>query len=321
MRPGRAVITLAVAAVLVASSARRRRRRGTPQLVAGEFINGMGYVRLGTGARTLLWIPDPSHSGDLTRDAPAGTEPPRSGYLKVMATALRPFAEDGYSVFLVGHKPDLPRGCSVADLAEDYARVMVEEFGGKVDLVVADSGGGAIGFSLAAAHPDRFGHIAFVAAAHTMPEEARAADLTSARLLSAGRKTEAAEAMVTYLNPGLPAWLRRLMASVVARVSFPAEYNPGDVLIAAEALGAFDGRQVLPTVTVPVLLICGDRDRFVPQAIYQQTADLLPDCTLTFYEHKGHLGTLTDKRLPHDVLGFARPQLHAQPRDGAEVVV
>lgn len=307
MRSKHVAITLAVTAAAAAASWRLLRRRGAPELIAGAFANGMGYARLGTGAKTLLWLPDPSHNGDLAQTGRTSTGPPRSGYLKVMARVFGPFAEDGYSAVLVGHKPDLPHGCTVADMAEDDAALIVQEFGGKVDLVVADSGGGAIGFCLAAAHPDLFDHIAFVAAGYTMTEEAKAAELESARLLSAGRKTDAAEVMVTYLNPGIHArWVRRLMASVVARVSFPAVYDPGDVLVAAEALDAFEGRQILPAITVPVLLVCGDRDRFAPKAVYQQTADLIPRATLTLYEGKGHLGTLTDKRLPHDVLAFAR---------------
>ena len=305
MRLGRAAITFAAAAGVVAASVRRRRRE-VPELVAGAFPNGMGYVRLGAGAKTLLWIPDPDHSGELARGSRTEARPPRSGYLKFMAKVFVPFVEDGYSVFLVGPKPDLPSGCTVADIAEDYAALIAEEFDGKVDLVVADSRGGAIGFTLAATHPDRFGRIAFVAAGHTLTEGAKEAELESARLLSAGRKTDAALAMATFLKPGLPVWVRRLMATVFARVSYPAEYNPSDVLAAAEALHAFDGRQILPTITVPVLLVCGDRDNFVTKTICQQTADLIPRCTLTYYEGKGHLGTIAAKRLPHDILAFTR---------------
>jgi pimeloyl-ACP methyl ester carboxylesterase len=198
---GRSLITgaLALAAAgVVAVSSRRRRRRNMPERAAGTFPNGMGYVRLGTGTKkTLLWIPDPSHNGDLATSGGA----PKSMWLATMGKVFRPFVEDGYTVFLVGHKPDLPHGCTVADLTEDYAGLIVDEFAGKVDLVVADSNGGLIGFCLAARHPDLFGHIATIVAGYTTTEEAKATDLESARLLSAGRKTDAAEAMVTFMYP------------------------------------------------------------------------------------------------------------------------
>ena len=62
----------------------------------------------------------------------------------------------------------VPIGCTVADKAEDYTRLLVDEFAGKVDVVVADSNGGMIGFCLAARHPDLFGHIATIVTGYTM---------------------------------------------------------------------------------------------------------------------------------------------------------
>jgi enterochelin esterase-like enzyme len=70
-----------------------------------------------------------------------------------------------------------------------YARLGT--LGGKADVVVGDSAGGMIGFCLAARHPGLFGHIAIILAGYTMTEAAKAANLESARLRSAGRKTDA----------------------------------------------------------------------------------------------------------------------------------
>lgn len=272
-----------------------RSRRGGPQTGTGTFGNEMAYVRFGTGTKSLLWIPDPGHSGH------------HGQYLRMMTRVVRPFVEDGYTVFLVGRKPNLPRGWTIPDMADDYARLITDELGGKVDVLVADSGGGLIGFCLAARHPDLFGHIAIIAAGHTMPKEARAATLESARLLSAGRRTEAAAAMVAFLFPDIrPPWVSSILASVIARVSFPAVYDPSDVVVSAEAIDAFDGREVLPSVAVPVLLVGGDRDRFFPAEVYEQTAALVRDCTFKLYSGKDHLRTISDKRLSRDVLDFVR---------------
>ncbi|HEX6195980.1 MAG TPA: alpha/beta hydrolase [Jiangellaceae bacterium] len=226
-----------------------------------------------------------------------------------MTRVVRPFVEDGYTVFLVGRKPNLPSGWTIPDMADDYARLITEELGGKVDLLVADSGGGLIGFALAARHPGTFGRVAIVAAGHTMPQEARAATLESARLLSAGRRTEAAAAMVAFLFPDIRRpWVASILASVIARVSFPAVYDPSDILVSAEAVDAFDGREVLRSIAVPILLVGGDRDRFVPAEVYEQTAGLICDGTFKLYQGKDHLRTISDKRLARDVLDFVRRQ-------------
>ena len=100
-----------------------------------------------------------------------------------------------------------------------------------------------------------------------------------------------------------------MLAWAVARVSFAA-YDAHDVLVAAEAVDAFDGREILSSIRVPVLLVCGDNDRFFTKEAYEETADLIPDCTLRMYEGKDHVGAMSDKRLPRDVLDFVR---HPRP--------
>ncbi len=295
---------LAVGAIGVAAC--QRRRRGTTEVVAGTFPNGMGYLRFGSGAKSLLWIPDPSHTGHLGHGRGPDGGVPKSGYLAMMTRMLRSFVEAGYTVFLVGQKPNLPHGWTVADMAEDYAGLIVEEFGGQVDLVVGDSGGGMVAFCLAAQQPDLFAHMAVVVAGYTLDEAYKAANLESARLNSAGRRTDAAAAMVSFVFPGLrPPFVARLLALVMGRVILSAGSN--DLVVGAEALSTFDGREILPTIPVPVLLVCGDRDRFVAKSVYEQTADLIPACTFRLYEGKDHLGALFDKRTPGEILEFARP--------------
>jgi pimeloyl-ACP methyl ester carboxylesterase len=286
-------LVLGAAAVSVGAAAVALQRQGAARPALAAFGNGMAYTRFGEGANTLLWIPDPSHAG-------------HSGpYLRFMGRVVRPFVDAGYSVFLVGHKPHLQPGCTLADLGDDYAELIAAEFDGLADLVVGDSGGGMIAMTMAARHPDRFRHIATVAAGRTLSEEVSVATVESARLLAVDRRTDAAEVLVTAVFPQISMrWARRAMAVVIGRVSFPAVVDPGDVVAGAEALASFDGREFLPDIAVPVLLVGGDRDADVPVDVYRETASLIPDCTLRIYEGKDHLGTIGDPRLPGDVLGF-----------------
>ena len=63
----------------------------------------------------------------------------------------------------------------------------------------------------------------------------------------------------------------------------------------------YDARDILPTISVPVLLIGGDRDMFFPADIIEETARLIPDCTLRLYAGPGH-DVFTDQRVPGDML-------------------
>ena len=139
MRKSTGVVLGAAAVGLgVAAAGRLRSGRGASGPELATFGNGMAYARFGVGAKTLLWIQDPGHAGH------AGP------YLRMMATVVRPLVDAGYTVFLVGHKPHLRQGCTLADLGDDYAELIVEEFDGRVDVVVGDTGGGMIGLTLAA---------------------------------------------------------------------------------------------------------------------------------------------------------------------------
>jgi pimeloyl-ACP methyl ester carboxylesterase len=53
-----------------------------------------------------------------------------------------------------------------------------------------------------------------------------------------------------------------------------------------------------------VLLINGDRDRNYPKELVEETAQLIPDCTLVWYPGKGHDTTCGSRRLGPVVLDY-----------------
>jgi pimeloyl-ACP methyl ester carboxylesterase len=117
----------------------------------GTFAEGIRYVTWGGGPRSLLFI--------------AGEEAPTGLTLRMYRWLLRPYVDAGYTVWFVGRRHPMPSDYTVADMGEDYARVITDEFGGRVDLLVGESTGGMIGQYLAADHPESFGSVALVAAA------------------------------------------------------------------------------------------------------------------------------------------------------------
>jgi pimeloyl-ACP methyl ester carboxylesterase len=287
----------AVAAGALARSRARGRRPAIPKPVTGIFANGMAYVRWGTGPKTLLFIPG----------GPGNAAP--SGMSMRMSPLFRPLVEEGYTAWYVARRRGMPKGHTIADMADDYARLVADQFAGKVDLVVGVSMGGMIGFYLAARHPGRFDHIAIAVAGHEMSEQGKTLDYDFARLLSEGRNGEAGALMVRNMAPGLRVpGLARVLGAVMGRI-MAGEAHPtftSDVMVEAEAEVAYDARDVLPDIPVPVLLVCGDEDLYFPKEVYEETARLIPDCTLRLYEGAGHVGTTRDRRFPQDVLEFVR---------------
>lgn len=303
------------AAVAVAAGALMRSRAGgprpaIPRPVSGIFPNGMAYLRLGTGPKSMLWIPG----------GPGNTLPTGGLALRVGESWSRAFVEQGYTVWWVTRKQNMPRGHSYADMADDYGQLITDEFNGKVDVVLGMSTGGQIGFYLAARHPDGFGHIVIAAAGYEDNKRAKDMLLPSARLLSEGKTGEAVALMLADTYPRWPRAVVRVLGTVMGRSMYGGTHPhfANDVIVEAEAELACDARDALPLIPVPVLLVGGDRDPYFPKEVYEETARLIPNCTLRMYEGKGHEGSVFDKRLARDVLEFVR-EGPATPRErGAE---
>jgi pimeloyl-ACP methyl ester carboxylesterase len=304
--------TALVAVGAIANSRLRGRRVAIPKPVTGIFTNGMAYVRWGSGLKTLLFIPG----------GPGNAAP--SGMSMQMFPLFRPLIEDGYTAWYVARRRDMPKGHTIADMADDYAGLVADEFGGTVDLVVGVSYGGMIGFDLAARHSERFDHIAIAVAGYEVSEQGKTLDFDFARLQSEGRNGAAGALMVRSMAPDLRVpGAARVLGTVMGRI-MAGEAHPSfasDVMVEAEAEVRCDARDVLPAIPVPVLLVCGDQDLYFPKEVYEETARLIPDCTLRMYEGAGHTGAIRDKRLAQDILDFVRERPAAQPERRAPQAV
>jgi pimeloyl-ACP methyl ester carboxylesterase len=309
----RRVTTLALVAggslAVVAGGAFARARlrggmQGTPKPVAGVFSNGMAYVRWGTGAKTLLVLP-----GGPGNAVPSGM------FLSRHLRAARRLVGDGYTAWVVTRKRNMPQGYSIADMADDYGQLIADEFDGKVDAALGLSTGGQIAFYLAARHPARLGRIAIAAAGYVANGPGSAGDLTYARLLSEGRTAEAIASMFDSVFTNWPRGSGRVLGALMAPFAY-RDAHPSfrsDTLVEAEAEVAFNAREILADISIPVLLIGAAEDQFFTREVVEETARLIPDCTFKLYEGKDHLAGVSDERLPQDVFDFFARRDVGQP--------
>lgn len=262
---------------------------------SGTFPNGMDYLGWGAGPKTLLFI-----------QGGPGSAVPQGILRRMFRRQFAPFLQAGYAVWIVTRRRGMPPDHSIADMADDYARLIAGQFGGRVDVVLAESFGGMIGQYLAARHSESFDHMALVVTAAEMSEWGKDVDSRMARALAAGDQAGAGTVFAEYLLPGRRlGWLRRLIGPLIRRrLLSGSDYPVQDVLTEVRGEVSFNSRAVLPLIRRPVLLICGGSDRFFPREVAQETAGLIPDCTLVWYEGKGHVGAASSGRVARDVLAF-----------------
>ncbi|MFC7594793.1 alpha/beta fold hydrolase [Terrabacter sp. GCM10028922] len=266
-----------------------------PEARRGTLANGMDFATWGSGPKTLLYLP-----------GGPGSSIPDGLMARTSQRWFDPFVDSGYAVRYVTRRRHQPRGHTVADMADDVGAMIVDELGGRVDLVLGESFGGMIALHLAARQGDCLDRLAVVVAAAEVSAWGKEVD---GRLLAALARSDLAAAGSAFAEYALPGdgtrWLRRLAGPLIARSLFSGKRFPtSDVLVETESELTFDARGALPDIRVPVVLISGDRDRFFPQNIVEETVRLIPDCTLIAYEGKGHLQVASDRRVAHDIVAF-----------------
>lgn len=297
MKKRTAVVGLGTAALTSLAVARARgAMRGVPTAETGTFVNEMEYARWGDGPKTLVWIP-----------GGPGSEVPRGPMAAMFGSKFRAFVEAGYTVWFVTRKRNMPTGHSVEDMAADYASLITDQFGGRVDTVLGASYGGLIVLYLAANHPEAAKHFVAAGAAGTINDWGRDVDHRWAQARARGDKVEAGRVMAEYFypEPSQAKW-RTVLGSALAALSSGEQVSAGDLMVEAQAEMVFDARDALPRISVPVLLVSGADDLFFTKEIVDETVALIPDCTLIRYPGKGHLKSIMGGQLAEDTLEYVQ---------------
>ena len=286
--------TVALVGGSVAAIIARKRAAETPPHCVGVAANGMRYEVFGDGARTVLFIP-----------GGPGSEISTGLMGKLRSMMFAPYVDAGYTVWNVIRRRHMPVGHTVAEMADDYAQFVRDELGGHVDLVIGESYGGMIAQYLAANHPSLTDRVVLAVAAGTITGWGVEVDLDMARAQAEGRYDDAGAAFLEYITPGDEmANLRRRLGPLVGRFLAHPETPPGDLIVEAEAEVTFDARPELGRITAPVLMLCGDQDRFFSPDDVAETAGLIPNCTLIWYEGMGHMRAASSGQIPRDVLAW-----------------
>ena len=297
MRKRTVIVGIGTTALAAWGVARAKRLLGghTPD-ETGRFPSGMEYARWGDGPKKVLWIP-----GGPGGDVPRGT------FGAFQGRQFRALVGAGFSVWYVTRRRNMPVGHSVADMADDYAALIRDHLGGRVDVVVGVSYGGLIAQYIAAEHPATAERVVLALAAATITPWARDVDRRMAVARAEGRMDDAALAMSEYLFPNPGQSRQRRLVAPLMRGTFSDEQVPsGDLLVEADAEVAFDARAVLPQIELPVLVVSAQEDLFFPREVVQETVDLIPDCTWIEYEGIGHIRAVGSGRLAEDIAAFAQ---------------
>ena len=263
----------------------------TSNASAGYFPNGLPYNRSGRGPRPLVIF-----QGLVFEHKPQSR----------LTYQMYKFLEVDYTVYVVLRKRGMSRGYTLKDMADDYAVMIREQFGGPVD-VIGVSTGGSIVQHFAADHPDLVRHLVIHSSAHTLSESAKQLQLRVGRLAEQRQWRQAYAVLIDAVLPhtGVMKALRKPMVWLGSRLmSLSVPQDPTDLVVTVEAEDQHRFIDRLAQITAPTLVVAGARDPFYTVALFQETAAGIPNARLVLYEGMGH--PATGKQFGRDVLAFLR---------------
>jgi non-heme chloroperoxidase len=192
-------------------------------------------------------------------------------------------------------------GFGLDDLAGDVVAFM-DAVGLERALLVGQSSGGYVAQHVAADHPERTLGLVLSGSPRSLRDKPGV--------------TEFLESLAEQLDPPEPAFVREFVVGTLGSPIAPgvvdrlvAESRRASLRVWREALRALVDAEPpteAATITVPTLVLWGDRDAFIPRADQEALVAAIPGSTLVVYEGCGHSLALEDpRRLAADVAAFA----------------
>jgi pimeloyl-ACP methyl ester carboxylesterase len=280
-----------------------------PEPATGFFRSGLPYSRSGSGPRTLVIF---EGLGFENKPMPSR-----------MAAGLYGFLEQDYTTYRVTRKPGLPSGYSMQNMADDYAAMIQEEFGGPVDVIGASTGGSIVQH-FAADHPDLVRRLVLHSSAHTLGEAGKAVQWRIGELARQGHRREASTTMLGMILP--PAGIKRSVGKLAVWIAgfmlaliLPKDLS--DLVITIEAEDRHHFKDRLSEITAPTLVVAGDKDPFYSVTLFRETAEGIPHARLILYQGMGH--PASGKHFRQDVLAFLKEDSaspHNRPQSSQQLL-
>ena len=233
----------------------------------------MYYVSFGKGAGKLVVLPGLSDGLATVK-----------GKAPVLSLPYRKFLRD-YTVYMFSRKNKMPEGYTMEDMADDQALAM-RSLGIERACLMGVSQGGMIAQCVAARHPETVKKLILAVTAPNANDTVRSAVKGWMDMAKNGDHAalmaDTAEKMYSekYLRKN------RKYFPLLARFTKPSGYER--FMKNACAILNFDGRDNLPKITCPTLIIAGSDDRTVGNDAALELNRGIVGSKLYVYEGLGH---------------------------------
>jgi pimeloyl-ACP methyl ester carboxylesterase len=245
----------------------------------GALPTGHPFARIGSGSRTVLYMPGLSFTAE-----PSSVGSTRRSWKRW----LEPIARHDLTVMQIGRRADLAPGSTPADVADDYAAVIREHWRTPV-RVMGISSGGHYAQWLAIRHPELVERLVLGFTAHRVPRDVQEDENRAVEHFLAGRWRAGWATFGPWAFPRFPR-----LASGVLWLMGPyvgGRYSDLRVLrIDAHADDTHDSTAHLGEIRSPTLVASGGRDLAYPPELVRELVAAIPGVRHVEYPKASHLG-------------------------------
>jgi pimeloyl-ACP methyl ester carboxylesterase len=250
-----------------------------PDIETGVLPAGHPYARIGRGSRTVLYIPGLSFTAE-----PATVAATRRSWKRW----LEPIARHDLTLVQVGRRADLSPGSSAADVADDYAAVIREQWGSAVALM-GTSTGGHYSQWLAIRHSELVERLVLGFTAHRVPDDVKVRQRRAVDHFLAGEWRQGWALFGPWALPRFPRVASAALWLVGPYVG--GRYSDVRVLaIDADSDDAHDSTAQLGEIHCPTLVASGGRDLAYPPELVRELVAGLPNARHIEYAAASHMG-------------------------------
>src|SRR3954469_4572279 len=223
--------------------------------------------------------------------------------VRMNSSFVKPFTK-ARRVHFFNRRPGLPRGMTMAEIAEEHASALEQGFGGEPVDVFGISTGGSIAQQLAADHPARVRRLVLASTACRLGDDGKVLQRRVAARLRRGAHRQASAVMTAGLvPPGRGQHAAGAMAWLAAPKLIHSDRDAADMATTIEAEDDFDLAK-LPTIKAPTLIVVGSEDRFYSRELFEETARLIPGSRLRVFEGRGHITATMQKDWGRELASF-----------------
>ena len=250
-------------------------RTGPPEIVELELGPGLPALRVGSGERSLVYLPGLSlHPG------------PIAGMERRMTIPRLELLGPAYTFFIVGRRVR-PVGTTFAEMADD-AIAAIEEIGGPVDLMGASTGG-MLALHVAAARPDLVRSLVLLITGARMSDGGRRFGQEVVDAVRAGRWRTAFGTILTIgARNRAGRGVYRAMGWLLGPRLGGIPKDPTLLLTELEGWIRVDAQPILASIPCPTRIIGGEDDPVFPPEIVLRTAAGIPNAKAVIVPDLAH---------------------------------